>query len=107
MENCGQMSDVLLQTAQWLAEANSAIAFTGAGVSTESGIPDFRSPGGVWSRYRTVYFQEFLESADARLEYWRQPTPLDSLADVLLRQPIGETLAAIDERLHADPTGCA
>ena len=58
--------------AQWLFEADSAVAFTGAGASTESGIPDFRSPGGVWTKYRTVYFDEFLASAEARHEYWRQ-----------------------------------
>lgn len=58
--------------AQWLFEADSAVAFTGAGASTESGIPDFRSPGGVWTKYRPVYFEEFLASAEARHEYWRQ-----------------------------------
>lgn len=67
-----RMTDLTSKVAGWLAEARSAVVFTGAGISTESGIPDFRSPDGVWSRYRTVYFQEFLESADARLEYWRQ-----------------------------------
>lgn len=58
--------------ASWLANAKSAVVLTGAGISTESGIPDFRSPGGVWSKYRTVYFDEFMESADGRYEYWRQ-----------------------------------
>jgi NAD-dependent deacetylase len=62
----------IARLAKWLAGARSAVVLTGAGISTESGIPDFRSPGGVWSKYRTVFFNEFLDSADARLEYWRQ-----------------------------------
>ncbi|HVX15798.1 MAG TPA: Sir2 family NAD-dependent protein deacetylase [Pirellulales bacterium] len=60
------------QIAGWLAAAEHAVAFTGAGISTESGIPDFRSPGGIWTRYRTIYFQEFLASDEARREYWQQ-----------------------------------
>lgn len=68
--------------ARWFSESESAVAFTGAGISTESGIPDFRSPGGVWSRNRTVYYQEFLDDPDARLEYWRQKTEAhDAMAD--------------------------
>jgi NAD-dependent deacetylase len=66
------MEENLERVAGWLAAARSAVVLTGAGISTESGISDFRSPGGVWSKYRTVYFDEFLASADARHEYWRQ-----------------------------------
>jgi NAD-dependent deacetylase len=58
--------------AGWLKDARRAVAFTGAGISTESGVPDFRSPGGVWSKSQPVVFDEFLASETARLEYWRQ-----------------------------------
>jgi NAD-dependent deacetylase len=58
--------------ADWLKSARCAAAFTGAGMSTESGIPDFRSPNGVWATNRPVYYREFLASAAARREYWRQ-----------------------------------
>ena len=59
------------QIARYLEESRRAVAFTGAGISTESGVPDFRSPGGVWSKYKPVMFQDFLASADARRQYWR------------------------------------
>lgn len=59
------------QIARHLAESRRAVAFTGAGISTESGIPDFRSPGGVWSKYQPVMFQDFLASEEARRQYWR------------------------------------
>ena len=62
----------ILKIAERLRSSKSALAITGAGISTESGIPDFRSPGGVWSKNRTVYFDEFLSSAEDRYEYWRQ-----------------------------------
>ena len=67
------MSTVAItRVAAWLASAERPVVFTGAGISTESGIPDFRSPGGIWSKYRTVYYDEFMSSAEARHEYWRQ-----------------------------------
>lgn len=56
--------------ARYLSEARGAVAFTGAGISTESGIPDFRSPGGVWSRYQPVLYQDFIASEAARRRYW-------------------------------------
>lgn len=55
-----------------IGAARAVVFFTGAGVSTESGIPDFRSPGGLWSRMRPIEFDEFLGSEEARLEDWRR-----------------------------------
>jgi NAD-dependent protein deacetylase/lipoamidase len=55
-----------------IGEAESIVAFTGAGISTESGIPDFRSPGGMWTKYRPIEFGAFLASAEARRESWRR-----------------------------------
>lgn len=60
----------LHEVASRLTASTRAAAFTGAGISTESGIPDFRSPGGVWSRHKPVMYQEFLASHDARKRYW-------------------------------------
>jgi len=60
------------QIAGWLETARHAVVLTGAGMSTESGIPDFRSPGGVWATSQPVLFDQFLASAEARHEYWRQ-----------------------------------
>ncbi len=55
---------------EMIHEAGIIIPFTGAGISTESGIPDFRSPGGIWTRYRPIPFDEFLASQEARNESW-------------------------------------
>jgi NAD-dependent deacetylase len=56
--------------ANYLRAARKALIFTGAGVSTASGIPDFRGPQGVWTRRKPVYFQDFMTSEAARIEHW-------------------------------------
>ena len=52
--------------------ARTVVPFTGAGISTECGIPDFRSPGGIWTKMRPIPFDEFLASQDMRDEAWRR-----------------------------------
>jgi NAD-dependent deacetylase len=58
--------------ARLLSQSRRAVIFTGAGMSTESGIPDFRSPGGVWSRMKPIYFQDFVADEDMRREAWNR-----------------------------------
>jgi len=77
-----------------LADARRIVAFTGAGVSTESGIPDFRSPGGVWDRNKPIDFREFVASAEARRETWRRG--LNTYPVVAAAEPNAAHLALVD-----------
>ena len=66
------MTESKNQLLDMLGQARAMVGFTGAGISTEAGIPDFRSPGGFWTRYKPIEFKEFLASADMRREAWRR-----------------------------------
>ncbi|HXV00442.1 MAG TPA: Sir2 family NAD-dependent protein deacetylase [Caulobacteraceae bacterium] len=55
---------------EMIAAARRVVVFTGAGMSTESGIPDFRSPGGVWSRMKPIYYKDFVAIEERRREAW-------------------------------------
>jgi NAD-dependent deacetylase len=62
-----------------LDKADRIAVFTGAGISTESGIPDFRSPGGVWTKNQPIEFSEFMASEEARREAWRRKIAVDEV----------------------------
>lgn len=61
-----------------LEGARVIVPFTGAGISTECGIPDFRSPGGIWTKNRPIPFDEFLASRESRDESWRRRFAIDA-----------------------------
>jgi NAD-dependent deacetylase len=67
-----KMDDKIGQAANLIIESKRIVVFTGAGISTESGIPDFRSPGGVWSRYNQsdLTYQKFMAHEKYRKLYW-------------------------------------
>lgn len=60
------------QLRRLIEASRRAVVFTGAGISTESGIPDFRSPTGIWARMKPIEFQDYVSSAAARREAWRR-----------------------------------
>jgi len=74
------MTDLDIELEQFqslLDESKRAVIFTGAGISTESGIPDFRSPGGIWTRNQPIQFQDFMASETMRRETWRRKLNID------------------------------
>jgi NAD-dependent deacetylase len=67
-----ELDTAIARLGEMIHEASSIVPFTGAGISTECGIPDFRSPGGLWTKHRPIPFDEFLTSQEARNESWRR-----------------------------------
>jgi NAD-dependent deacetylase len=62
----------IAELAALIRSSRYLVAFSGAGISTESGIPDFRGPQGIWTKMRSIELQEFLRDPAARREYWRR-----------------------------------
>ena len=77
MSNSENIEKKLQEIARWIHDAERVVVFTGAGISTESGIPDFRSPGGIWSKMQPIEFQDFVASEDMRREGWRRKLVID------------------------------
>lgn len=80
-----EADEKIARVAEMIAQAKNVVVFTGAGVSTESGIPDFRSPGGIWTRFDPEDFtiDKFLSSPETRLKQWRFLLAGDLFKDAL------------------------
>lgn len=92
------MDDLIARAAQLVATAGPVVVFTGAGVSTESGIPDFRSPTGLWARYDPDDFtyQRFLESEEGRRRYWTVGSALYRSVREARPNPAHHAIAELD-----------
>lgn len=103
------------ELARLIKHAQRVLVFTGAGISTESGIPDFRSPGGVWSKMQPIYFQDFVASRDARREAWSrvfnrtagwvgaEPNPGHyAIAELVKQGKVGAVVTQNVDNLHQD-----
>lgn len=75
----GSVEDGRVALRDALGRARAAVAFTGAGISTECGVPDFRSPDSPWRRYPPIGFAEFKASPEARAEAWRRKFAMDDV----------------------------
>jgi NAD-dependent deacetylase len=71
------VGDAVQRLAELIAESAVIVPFTGAGISTETGIPDFRSPGGLWARNRPIPYDAFVASQEVRNEAWRRRFAMD------------------------------
>src|SRR5438270_4547 len=93
----GNSKDIA-QLAGMLRRARDAVVFTGAGISTESGIPDFRSPGGLWTRMAPIEFQDFVSSKTMRNEAWRRRFAMEEMFAGVRPNAGHETIAALVAR---------
>lgn len=64
------IESVVIPLAEALARSRKPVALTGAGISTESGIPDYRSPDGVWNKHTPIYYADFVRNPAIRRRYW-------------------------------------
>jgi NAD-dependent deacetylase len=98
-----------------LRASSCAVVFSGAGISTESGIPDFRSPGGIWTQMAPIEFDDFLRSAEMRREAWRRRFAMEEMfarvkpnaghvavAELVQRGKVSHVITQNIDNLHQD-----
>src|SRR4051794_29411422 len=98
MDEQRALPDSIRQLADLIAGSQRIVAFTGAGMSTESGIPDFRSPGGIWDQYAPIKFADFLANAEARRETWRRGLQTFPVVAAARPNPAHLALVELDRR---------
>jgi NAD-dependent deacetylase len=91
-------NDHLARLTEMLGAARDVVVFTGAGISTESGIPDFRSPGGIWTQMAPIDFQDFVSSAAMRKEAWRRRFAMEDMFARVRPNPGHEAVAVLVRR---------
>ncbi|MBV9548355.1 MAG: Sir2 family NAD-dependent protein deacetylase [Alphaproteobacteria bacterium] len=107
------MTDQAVALAGLLRQARRAVVFTGAGISTESGIPDFRSPGGIWTRMMPIDFADYVADPAARKESWRRRFEMEetwtsvkpneghiAVAELMRRGIVGHVITQNIDALH-------
>lgn len=72
------MKNTVIKLKKMIAQSKRVVVFTGAGISTDSGIPDFRGTNGIWSKYKPIPFDDFVNSKAARIESWQRKSSLHS-----------------------------
>ena len=92
------MEEKIKLVAQKIKESKHLVVFTGAGISTESGIPDYRSQGGIWDKFKPVYFDEFMSSENSRIKYWDQRLDMEKSLSVSKPNTGHKSIAKLHDR---------
>jgi len=96
------MANDIDRIARVLSENKKGVFFTGAGISTESGISDYRSQGGIWDKFRPVYFDDFMSSRDARIEYWQRKKEMNEQLSVARPNRAHQAITALHDKGFVD-----
>jgi len=99
MTRSSDMEELIETVAEFIVSSKRIVVFTGAGASTESGIADFRSPGGIWDKYdpEDFYFQKFLANEESREKYWQMSTELYESLKKAKPNPVHLAIAELEK----------